>query len=978
MNQMKDRCTLVPNSLTCLLIISIALFSSNLYSQVESVTIPSVAGTKKAKHNKPLAAQPATFNDDVVSIYFYEDFSNGLEGSTEFGSFTTSGEHGELWFTTFPEGSGNGYDPSLALEGVSEQYGDQIPNFFGSATTIDSDSEENGFVMIDMDRFNSTTVEGEEPSNSNFTTIPINGYLVSPEIDLTGAENGALLSFHQSLRFCCNNYMAEVQVSVNGGSTWTGYDVFFGNGNEYIEEFIEIDFSEQLTNEVDLSSIYFRFALESPSISHYYWMIDDIRINAKPENELSANQSWYNNFIEFSPFETNDPSFEDFYDGLEYEEMPKHCVHPLNLGQEIENNGSEDQHNVYLEASILFPNGQVETHTSDIISEIPSGETIRIWINDVDISDSPNFTIGEYQIDYVIVQDEEDSFPETNIGDTKSFLITGDDPNTPIIEPSTMRNDRPADGSFYSQINNGVIWGVPYKFAEPQGGSIQITHIETVFASFESGPETVVNSDVLFNVRIGSVFDADVENEVVFDLTDPEIAESLQYIIQEEDVWMWESTDPEPYLWVSFELPEPIIVDPGLIYQAEVQIPGGVNEVYLPIGGGSERPSATLYEDGMWYHLGENSIPIRFRTESTCPDNVLIESTTCESFNFLGEEYTESGVYEVLNVDTAGCRIDYILDITILDGQNSSSEVFLESCDSLVYNGESFYASGQYEQVIPNMAGCDSTITINFTLLESTSSFIELVGCGSVEFQDQVYTESQTTLVTLVNSKGCDSLVYLSLTVFDAPEDTFIEEEVCGSFTFDEVTYTETGIYLLSYANENGCDSTIVLDLIIHGPENPICASLTGNIQLYANCSDIELKAMLYEPGTNVFVQEVFTTIDEYGDFILEGITPGAYDIYLKPKNYLQKRYNNYILLGGVQQIITGIYVGGDVNDDNKINVVDASCFNVCFGSILGDPNYQGSADLNCDSYINLVDASLMNFGFGISGIEPSEYDSNE
>jgi hypothetical protein len=57
-----------------------------------------------------------------------------------------------------------------------------------------------------------------------------------------------------------------------------------------------------------------------------------------------------------------------------------------------------------------------------------------------------------------------------------------------------------------------------------------------------------------------------------------------------------------------------------------------------------------------------------------------------------------------------GCTSDVLDTITVLG--TSTSTLTVNSVDSYTLNGQSYTSSGTYQQIITNVAGCDSTITL--------------------------------------------------------------------------------------------------------------------------------------------------------------------------------------------------------------------------------------------------------------------------
>ena len=110
----------------------------------------------------------------------------------------------------------------------------------------------------------------------------------------------------------------------------------------------------------------------------------------------------------------------------------------------------------------------------------------------------------------------------------------------------------------------------------------------------------------------------------------------------------------------------------------------------------------------------------------------------------------------------------------------------------------------------------------------STSSISQIIACNSYTWIDGVtYTSSNNTAThVLTNSLGCDSIVTLDLTINNSTSFTDVKS-ACYSYTWiDGNTYTSsnnTATYVLT--NTIGCDSVVTLDLII----NAINTTITNN-----------------------------------------------------------------------------------------------------------------------------------------------------
>jgi hypothetical protein len=102
----------------------------------------------------------------------------------------------------------------------------------------------------------------------------------------------------------------------------------------------------------------------------------------------------------------------------------------------------------------------------------------------------------------------------------------------------------------------------------------------------------------------------------------------------------------------------------------------------------------------------------------------------------------------------------------------TSSSIVISACDNYtVPSGANTYsAAGTYVDVIDNVAGCDSTITIDLTINNSTTSLTNITECIGYTWTDgNTYTTSGTYNQILTNMVGCDSTATLDLIINDAP-----------------------------------------------------------------------------------------------------------------------------------------------------------------------------------------------------------------
>lgn len=206
--------------------------------------------------------------------------------------------------------------------------------------------------------------------------------------------------------------------------------------------------------------------------------------------------------------------------------------------------------------------------------------------------------------------------------------------------------------------------------------------------------------------------------------------------------------------------------------------------------------------------------------------------TACDSYTWIdGNTYTASNNTATWTLtNAAGCDSLVTLNLTVQYASTGTDVVL--GCDSYTWiDGNTYTASNNTATwTITNAAGCDSVVTLDLTMQNTSTGTDVITACDSYTWIDgNTYTASNDSSTwTLTNVAGCDSVVTLDLTIKNS---TVVTDVItaCDSYTWiDGNTYTasnNSAIWVLT--NAVGCDSVIILDLTINTVSD-LSTSLVG------------------------------------------------------------------------------------------------------------------------------------------------------
>ncbi len=259
--------------------------------------------------------------------------------------------------------------------------------------------------------------------------------------------------------------------------------------------------------------------------------------------------------------------------------------------------------------------------------------------------------------------------------------------------------------------------------------------------------------------------------------------------------------------------------------------------------------NCAIWENQWWANPGEkpgeNSVWIEVaecKEEPACGGVSVtqIEATGCDNYTSPSGKHTwtSSGVY----YDTLqGSTSDSIIKITLTINPTVYHEISLENCTPILSPSgkDTLKTTGIYTDTLTSSVGCDSILTIDFTLSQPTTDSLTIQKCefyillsGDTAKLTGIYYD------TLLLSNGCKQPIYIDFTRFNIYSDTVIAE-ACNQYQLASGNVIdESGEYIDTLASVNDCDSIVVQEINIQQLEVEVYMQ---NDTLWSTVSDADL-----------------------------------------------------------------------------------------------------------------------------------------
>ncbi|MDC0029275.1 hypothetical protein OAJ32_02085, partial [bacterium] len=243
------------------------------------------------------------------------------------------------------------------------------------------------------------------------------------------------------------------------------------------------------------------------------------------------------------------------------------------------------------------------------------------------------------------------------------------------------------------------------------------------------------------------------------------------------------------------------------------------------------------YSTGGIFNYGQSKV--FYNCEDT---SIVFYASACDTFSFNGNTLTSSGVFSWNYNTSFGCDSTIYLDLTIL---NSSTYIdTIVTCDTYSWNGNTYTTSGVYNWTGTNSLGCDSTAILNLTINNSDFNIYNEYLCvgdsiiiGANTYYFSVNNDSTYVLDTLLTEFGCDSIV-----------EVYILSGISGCTDANAFNYDP-----LATCNDGSCCSSSLYESLIgayiDGDDNN--DELGYDVSFNSSGSRMAISAILDEPSGN-------------------------------------------------------------------------------------------------------------------------------
>lgn len=176
--------------------------------------------------------------------------------------------------------------------------------------------------------------------------------------------------------------------------------------------------------------------------------------------------------------------------------------------------------------------------------------------------------------------------------------------------------------------------------------------------------------------------------------------------------------------------------------------------------------------------------------------------------------YTEAGTFTQNFITESGCDSIVVLNIQEIPSSVTERDATICAPETYDFLGEILTTSGMYTKTFKNSLGCDSTLIVRLVVNQPSEDSLHFSICDdeSLEINGINYNEAGIYQQILLNRAGCDSILTIAVKKGITSRDT-THRYLCitPSFVINGITYDTPGEYQQSWPSQSGCDSFLII-----------------------------------------------------------------------------------------------------------------------------------------------------------------------
>jgi gliding motility-associated-like protein len=191
-----------------------------------------------------------------------------------------------------------------------------------------------------------------------------------------------------------------------------------------------------------------------------------------------------------------------------------------------------------------------------------------------------------------------------------------------------------------------------------------------------------------------------------------------------------------------------------------------------------------------------------------------------KSYNFYSQILTNAGTYSHKWTNRNGCDSTILLTLSVIDSSTYSFSRMLCSGQSFLFNNQNLTQAGVYRDTFINHIGCDSFVTVNLSFGLVLYDTLRQTVCAGQYFRG--YSSPGTYYETYKSNQGCDSVLTIYLKHLPPTEYKTIQHSKCGAFRNGSSTYTQNDSFTETIKNSLNCDSIVTKHIVTITKPNPL------------------------------------------------------------------------------------------------------------------------------------------------------------